>query len=113
MKYRFTAFFPFFNIRQTSVKREIPKDINCQSTNVPSITSEIKDPKYTHDPFYHNLARDVNKYYNPLILYNIPKLLKEFKNFTRKRIYELYSKYKDLILSLDALTNTLSRSRPS
>ena len=58
---------------------------------------QIKDPKYTHDPFYHNLARDVNKYYNPLILYNIPKLLKEFKNFTRKRIYELYSKYKDLI----------------
>jgi hypothetical protein len=39
----------------------------------------------------------VNKFYNPFILYNIPKLLCEFKNFTRKRLYELYSKYKDLI----------------
>ena len=62
-----------------------------------TINQSIDDTKYTYDPFYHNLHRNVCKYYNPLILYNIPKLLKEFKNFTRKRIYELYAKYKDLI----------------
>ena len=62
-----------------------------------NINQSIDDTKYTYDPFYHNLHRNVCKYYNPLILYNIPKLLKEFKNFTRKRIYELYAKYKDLI----------------
>ena len=61
------------------------------------INKNIDESKYTYDPFYHNLHRNVSKYYNPLILYNIPKLLKEFKNFTRKRIYELYAKYKDLI----------------
>ena len=62
-----------------------------------NINQSIDDTKYTYDTFYHNLHRNVYKYYNPLILYNIPKLLKEFKNFTRKRIYELYAKYKDLI----------------
>ena len=43
------------------------------------------------------MNRNINYYYNLFILYNIPKLLHEFKNFTRRRLYELYSKYKDLI----------------
>ena len=59
-----------------------------------------KTPKYKiaiNDHFYHNMNRNISKYYNPFILYNIPKLLSEYNNFTRKRLFELYSKYKDLI----------------
>ena len=58
---------------------------------------EFTIKKNSYDPFYHNLQRNVVKYYNPLILYNIPKLLTELKNFTRKQIFELYGRYKDLI----------------
>ena len=58
---------------------------------------EFTIKKNSYDPFYHNLQRNVFKYYNPLILYNIPKLLTELKNFTRKQIFELYGRYKDLI----------------
>ena len=43
------------------------------------------------------MNRNISKYYNPFILYNIPKLLSEYKNFTRKRLFELYAKYKDII----------------
>ena len=58
---------------------------------------EFTIKKNSYNPFYHKLEQNVVKYYNPLILYNIPKLLAEFKNFTRKQLFELYARYKDLI----------------
>ena len=57
----------------------------------------FKLPKLRNEIFYHNLDKNVNEYYYPFILYNIPKLLIEFKNFTRKKLFEIYIKYKDLI----------------
>ena len=49
------------------------------------------------DSIYNGIDRKITKYYTPFILYNIPKLLSEYKNFTRRKLYEIYSKYKDLI----------------
>jgi hypothetical protein len=48
--------------------------------------------------FYHCVDKNVTKYYAPFILYNIPKLLSEFKNYTRFRLYEIYTQYKDLVV---------------
>jgi len=49
------------------------------------------------DSAYNGIDRKINKYYTPFILYNIPKLLSEYKNCTRRKLYEIYAKYKDLI----------------
>ena len=78
----------FQRVHEQYLQKKPKKDKNLE---------EFTIKKYSYSPFYHNLDRNVLKYYNPLILYNIPKLLSEFKNFTRKRIYELYARYKDLI----------------
>ena len=48
--------------------------------------------------FYNTINKNVTKYYTPFILYNIPKLLSEFKNYTRHRLYEIYTQYKDLVV---------------
>lgn len=48
--------------------------------------------------FYNTIDKKVSKYYTPFILYNIPKLLSEFKNYTRHRLFEIYTQYKDLIV---------------
>ena len=48
--------------------------------------------------FYHCIDKNVTKYYTPFILYNIPKLLSEFKNYTRRRLYDIYVQYKDLVV---------------
>ena len=48
--------------------------------------------------FYTTINKNVTKYYTPFILYNIPKLLSEFKNYTRHRLYEIYTQYKDLVV---------------
>ena len=90
-----------FISRNSQNKRSFQKSIRIKKpknnyTDI-IIDKSIDKSKYGYNSFYHNLERNVIKYYNPLILYNIPKLLKEFKNFTRERIYELYAKYKDLI----------------
>ena len=50
-----------------------------------------------YDSFYSCIDKNVTKYYTPFILYNIPKILSEFKNFTRYRLFEIYTKYKDLV----------------
>ena len=47
--------------------------------------------------FYYNLDKNVNKYYSHLIGYNIPKILKEFKKYTRKDLYKTFALYKNLI----------------
>ena len=54
--------------------------------------------KIKKSQFYHCIDKNVTKYYTPFILYNIPKLLSEFKNYTRRRLYEIYSQYKDLVV---------------
>ena len=48
--------------------------------------------------FYHSIDRNVTKYCTPFVLYNIPKLLSEFKNYTRFRLFEIYAQYKDLVV---------------
>ena len=50
-----------------------------------------------YDSFYSCIDKNVTKYYTPFILYNIPKILSEFKNFTHYRLFEIYTKYKDLV----------------
>ena len=52
----------------------------------------------TNNSFYSNIDKNVTKYYTPFILYNIPKILSELKNFTRQRLYEIYTQYKDLMV---------------
>ena len=53
--------------------------------------------KMFEDSVYNGIDRKITKYYTPFILYNIPKLLSEYKNFTRRKLYEIYTKYKDLV----------------
>ena len=90
--------FPDDKLTKLYISRRNPKKIKFQSFQNNYLKKTLRsNNKYSYDPFYHNLHRNVNKYYNPFILHNIPKLLSEFKNFTRKRLYELYSKYKDII----------------
>ena len=47
--------------------------------------------------YYYNVDRNVAKYYAYFILYNIPKLLAEYKNYTRKRLFEIFTQFKDLM----------------
>ena len=47
--------------------------------------------------FYYNIDKNVNKYYSHLIGYNIPKMLKEFRKYTRKDLYRTFALYKNLI----------------
>ena len=58
----------------------------------------FKRAQLKHDSFYYSADKKANKYYPPFILYNIPKLLSEFKNYTRRRLYEIYMQYKDLVV---------------
>ena len=46
--------------------------------------------------FYYSINKKIRNQYTHFILYNIPKLLKEFKNFSRRRLFEIFTKYKDL-----------------
>lgn len=75
-----------------------PKDkitklyLNRNKSQKPFIREKMSD-----DSIYNGIDRKITKYYTPFILYNIPKLLSEYKNFTRRKLYEIYSKYKDLI----------------
>jgi len=106
-------------------KKEIQKElkINPKVYNIDSIDSKVNSHNLQHpkdkitklylsrnksqktfirekmfeDSVYNGIDRKINKYYTPFILYNIPKLLSEYKNFTRRKLYEIYTKYKDLI----------------
>ena len=89
--------FPNDRLTKLYKSRQKQKKINFQTYQQKYLK---KNPKYKislNDHFYYNMNRNISKYYNPFILYNIPKLLSEYKNFTRKRLFELYAKYKDLI----------------
>ena len=46
---------------------------------------------------YHNIDKTVNQYYAYFVLYNIPKLLKKYKNYDRQRLFEIFSQFKDLM----------------
>ena len=48
--------------------------------------------KNKNGSFYHNIDRNVNKYYPHLIGYNLPKLLNEFK-ITQEKIYIILLHY--------------------
>ena len=89
--------FPNDKLTKLYLTRRDKKKLNFQRFQSQYLQKNKTKKSASYDPFYHNMHRNVNKFYNPFILYNIPKLLCEFKNFTRKRLYELYSKYKDLI----------------
>ena len=47
--------------------------------------------------YFDNIDSNVNKYYAYFILYNIPKILNEYKNYTRKSLFETFTQFKDLI----------------
>ena len=51
-----------------------------------------------NNSFYHCIDKNVTKHYTPFVLHNIPKLLSEFKNYTRNRLFEIYTQYKDLVV---------------
>ena len=53
--------------------------------------------KIVNKKVYYNIDKNVDKYYGHFILYNIPKLLKEYKSYTRRRLFEVFTQYKDLI----------------
>ena len=89
--------FPEDKLNNLYISRRDQKKIKFRQFHDQYLKKNAKNNKALYDPFYYNMHRNINKYYNPFVLYNIPKLLSEFKNFTRKRLYELYSKYKDLI----------------
>ena len=94
--------FPNDKLTKLYISRRSQKRINflrfqSQYLNKSSRGKSSENTKYQYNPFYHSMSRNVNKYYNPFILYNIPLLLSKFKNFSRKKLYELYSKYKDMI----------------
>ena len=106
-------------------KKEIQKElkINPKIYNISTIDSKISSHNLQHpkdkitklylnrnkshksfirekmfeDSIYNGIDRKITKYYTPLILYNIPKLLSEYKNITRRKLYEIYTKYKDLV----------------
>jgi len=59
--------------------------------------SKIELNKIVNKKVYYNIDKNVDKYYGHFILYNIPKLLKEYKSYTRRRLYEVFAQYKDLI----------------
>ena len=58
----------------------------------------FKREHISNNSFYNSVDNKIKKYYTTFILYNIPKLLSEFKNYTRHRLYEIYTKYKDLVV---------------
>ena len=60
-------------------------------------TEKQKLNKKLKKKVYYNIENIVNKYYSHFILYNIPKLLKEHKNFTRENLFESFGQFKDLI----------------
>ena len=77
---------------------EYPKDKLTKVYRNRSNKKPFKREKLKYDSFYYAVDKNVNKYYPPFILYNIPKLISEFKNYTRRRLYEIYMKYKDLVV---------------
>ena len=50
-----------------------------------------------NNKFYYNIDKNVNKYYSHFVLYNIPKLLNEYKTYTRQRLFEIFTQFKDLM----------------
>ena len=58
----------------------------------------FKREHISDNSFYNSVDNKIRKYYTTFILYNIPKLLSEFKNYTRHRLYEIYTQYKDLVV---------------
>jgi hypothetical protein len=59
--------------------------------------SKMELNKIVNKKVYYNIDKNVDKYYGHSILYNIPKLLKEYKSYTRRRLFEVFTQYKDLI----------------
>ena len=49
------------------------------------------------ETFYHNLERNVDRYYPHFFIFNIRKMLSLYKNFTRKDLYQIFAIYKNLI----------------
>ena len=63
--------------------------------------------KKLNNSFEYNVDKNVNKYYAHFVLYNIPKLLKEYKNYTRQRLFEIFTQFKDLL----ALSFSLNKNK--
>ena len=53
--------------------------------------------KKLNNKFCHNVDKNVNKHYAYFVLYNIPKILKEYKNYNRQRLFEIFTQFKDLM----------------
>ena len=53
--------------------------------------------KKLNNKCFYNIDKNVNKYYAHLILYNIPKLLNEYKKYNRRKLFEIFTQYKDLM----------------
>ena len=71
-----------------------------------SADKKQKFQKKLNNKLHSSIDNNINKYYAFFILYNIPKLLKEYKNYTRKRMFEIFTQFKDLM----AISFSLNKS---
>ena len=86
-----------YNMQNPNSKELSKLFIKTNSEKTIEKKNYINNQNSTQAYFYYKLKEKVNKYYPPFIFYNIPKLLNEFKNYTRRKIFEIYIQYKDLI----------------
>ena len=87
---------------------ELMKNINIHNLQFPHhkyndiyLKKKDKYPYVTNnakkETFYHNLERNVDRYYPHFLVFNIRKMLSLYKNFTRKDLYQIFAIYKNLI----------------
>lgn len=93
-----------FNTNKKVTIKEIINNIKIHNLQFPNDKWEnvfFHKKKYKSaekkNSFYYNIDKNVNKYYSHLIGYNIPKILKEFKKYSRKDLYKTFTLYKNLI----------------
>ena len=79
--------------------RKLDKVYIQSEDKLPYITKNAKQ-----ETFYHNLQRNVDKFYPHFLIFNIKKMLSLYKNFDRKQLYQIFAIYKDLV-SLCYATN--------
>lgn len=98
-KYGINLLFP--NSNQTYKNDEIFDfhylDEHYKKLYIKKGNSKMELNKIVNKKVYYNIDKNVDKYYGHFILYNIPKLLKEYKSYTRRRLFEVFTQYKDLI----------------
>lgn len=101
-KYGINLLFPDPNSTNKNDKKEEIFDFHYLDEHYDKLylkkgNEKLELNKIVNKKVYYNIKKSVDKYYGHFILYNIPKLLKEYKSYTRRRLYEVFTQYKDLI----------------